>query len=329
MTLIERLQSAMRENARAQCLAEHIPPFTAFFHPRDLLTSLNYAVPDAPLAGDLSAELDALRAAFRRRHRRLRLEFIEEFAPGLGHALLAGGLLEEARQPLMVCTPESWRPPPHVPGLSVAALDATAPLEAIKEYLATNELGFNPQGSGVFSDEDALRFRRELASGRAFTAYLDGQPAGAGMFNPPRGGLAELVGITTLAPFRRRGVATALTAHMARTAFELGASAAFLTAADEAASRVYERAGFRRAGTMLAYIEPLSVERMTARPSPAPGRSATTARPGSTTLTSPTPGPDEVSRSGRKAHPRDLCARACGIIRPSQKQMCATPQRRP
>ena len=79
------------------------------------------------------------------------------------------------------------------------------------------------------------------------------------MFNPPRDGLAELVGIATLEPLRRRGVATAVTARLARVAFEQGVTAAFLTAADEGAGRVYERAGFRRVGTMLAYIEPLVI----------------------------------------------------------------------
>jgi ribosomal protein S18 acetylase RimI-like enzyme len=262
MTLIERLQSYLRETARAQYEAESIPPFTAFFHPHDILTFLNYAVPDAPASGDLGDAVAALRAAYHRRRRRARLEFIEEFAPGLPPSLRAAGLLEEARQPLMVCTPETWRLPQGVPGLSIATLAADSPLEAIKENLATNELGFDPRASGTFSDEDARRFRSGLERGRAFTAYLDGLPAGAGMFNPPREGLAELVGIATLEPFRRRGVAAALTAHMARAAFALGVELAFLTAADEGASRVYERAGFRRAATMVAYIEPLDVERL-------------------------------------------------------------------
>ena len=259
MDLIERLQSYMRETARSQYEAEHVPPFTAFFHPRDLLTYLNYAVPDEPVGGDLADAVTRLRAAFQARIRRPRLEFIEEYAPALAPALRAAGLEEEARQPLMVCTPATWRATPDVPGLSLTVLTAESPLDAIKENLATNELGFNPRGSGAFSDEDAGRFRAGLTTARAITAYLGGAPAGAGMFNPPRDGLAELVGIATLEPFRRQGVAAALTARLARVAFEQGVTAAFLTAADEGAGRVYERAGFRRVGTMLAYIEPLVI----------------------------------------------------------------------
>ncbi|MEN9933906.1 MAG: hypothetical protein RLZZ387_485 [Chloroflexota bacterium] len=259
MDLIERLQSYMRETAREQYEAERIPPFTAFFHPRDMLTYLNYAVPDEPAGGDLGQAVARLRGAYRARVRRPRLEFIEEFAPDLAPSLRAAGLGEEARQPLMVCTRETWRAGPEVPGLTIGVLTADSPLDAIKESLATNELGFNPKGSGVFSDEDAERYRRGLVGNRAFTAYLHGSAAGAGMYNPPRDGLAELVGIATLEPLRRRGVATALTAEMARVAFGLGVEVAFLTAADEGASRVYERVGFRRVATMLAYIEPLEL----------------------------------------------------------------------
>jgi GNAT superfamily N-acetyltransferase len=257
MDLIDRLQRAMRETAREQYEAQPIPPFTAFFHPRDLLIYLNYAIPDEPVGGDLSAPIAALRAAYRARGRRTRLEFIEEFAPRLAPSLRAAGLTEEARQPLMGCSPESWHAAPEVTRLRIVMLDGDAPLDAVKEHLATNERGFDPRASGSFSDGDAERFRHGLARGRAFTAYLGDEPAGTGMFNPPRDGLAELVGITTLEPLRRRGVATAITARMAREAFALGAELAFLTAADEAASRVYERVGFRRLATMLAYSEPV------------------------------------------------------------------------
>jgi predicted GNAT family acetyltransferase len=113
----------------------------------------------------------------------------------------------------------------------------------------------------VFSDEDAERFRQQLVTGRALTGRLGGEAVAAGAFNPPRGGLAELVGITTLAHARRRGVATSLTAQLARTAFACGVETAFLTAADDEAGRVYERVGFRRVGTMLCYVEPLRVGR--------------------------------------------------------------------
>jgi ribosomal protein S18 acetylase RimI-like enzyme len=255
--LIARLQAAMRETARAQYEAQPIPPFTAFFHPRDMLTFLNYAIPDAPASGDLAKPLAELRAAYQARNRRPRFEFIEEYAPDLPQTLRAAGFEEEARQQLMVCTAQTWRAAPETPGLEVLVLDAEAPAELIRQNLVTNDLGFNPASSGHFSAEDVERFRQMLGGGRMATALLYGQAVGAGMVNPPRDGLAELVGIATLEPFRRRGVATALTARLAQEAFALGVETAFLSAADERAGRVYERIGFRRVATMLAYIEPL------------------------------------------------------------------------
>jgi predicted GNAT family acetyltransferase len=74
-----------------------------------------------------------------------------------------------------------------------------------------------------------------------------------GAYTAPLEGFTELVGIATLPDHRRRGIAGAVTAHMARIAFAEGVHTAFLTAADDAASRVYQRSGFHRIGTGLAY----------------------------------------------------------------------------
>ena len=56
--------------------------------------------------------------------------------------------------------------------------------------------------------------------------------------NPPAHG-AELVGITTLEPYRRRGIGAYLTAYAARTAFSLGVDLVFLSTSNPAARRVY------------------------------------------------------------------------------------------
>ena len=95
-----------------------------------------------------------------------------------------------------------------------------------------------------------------MVEGRGFTARLGGRAAGAGMLAPPLDGLAELVGVGTLEPYRRRGVASALTSAAVRTAFDRGLGMVFLTTDDPGARRVYERVGFRRAATVLAYAAP-------------------------------------------------------------------------
>ena len=56
---------------------------------------------------------------------------------------------------------------------------------------------------------------------------------------------------TTVAEIEKAGG----TALAVQTAFEQGVEAMYLTAADERSGRVYERVGFRRYTTMLAYID--------------------------------------------------------------------------
>jgi GNAT superfamily N-acetyltransferase len=253
---VERLQAYMREVMAREREIVATPPFTIFFDTADNRTFCNYAIPDAPVAGDLSAPLAALRVAFAAHGRRPRFEFVAEFAPDLAPALRANGFAEESCLHLMVCTPATYRPAPDVPGLTITTLDSETPIAAIRENLDTNERGFDPRAAPV-TEAEVRKFRAELITSRAFTAYIDGQPAGAGMFTPPLDGLTELVGIATLEPFRGRGVAAALTAQAVATAFGRGVEVAFLSAADARAGRVYERVGFRPFATLLAYIDEL------------------------------------------------------------------------
>jgi ribosomal protein S18 acetylase RimI-like enzyme len=251
---VERLQAYIRSVVAREREPVNVPPFTLFIHPSDDSTFFNYAIPDAPAGAYLHEPLAVLRAEFRRRGRHARFEFIEEYAPDLPAALRAGGFAEESRLHLMTCTRATYRPAPQIHGLAVVTLDRGAPLDAVREHLDVNSRGFNPAAEPATAAA-AEAFRRGLEESRAFTAYLDGQAAGAGMFTAPLDGLTELVGIATLEQFRRRGVATALTAQAARAAFDRAAGTVFLSAADEQAGRVYERVGFRPFATMLAYAE--------------------------------------------------------------------------
>ena len=71
-------------------------------------------------------------------------------------------------------------------------------------------------------------------------------PAGAMMFTAPLDGLTELAGGTTIEAYRRRGIGAAMIAAAAAAAFARGVEIAFLTAASEYASSVFQRAGFQR-----------------------------------------------------------------------------------
>ena len=268
MIPVDRLQTYLRHIAHQQYDAASVPPFTLFFHPTDDLIYFNYAIPDEPTPSapgkDLRQPLAALRATFAARGRQPRFEFIQEFAPNLAPVLQAAGFAEQARQQLMICTPQTFHPPPPVAGLTITPLTANSPLTDVQDFLTTQRQGFDPDDSTTATEQQAEQWVRELQTNTPFLARLNGQPVGAGMFTQPFDAITEIVGIATLQPFRRQGVGTTITARAVQTAFAQGtasareATIACLTAADERAGRLYERVGFRPYATMLAYVDALT-----------------------------------------------------------------------
>ncbi len=253
--LITRTQAYLRYSARQQSETVPVPPFTLFLRTEGGGSEDDHAVPDEPLGDDVGEPLAKLREAFEVRDRRTRVRFLAEFAPYLAPALRAEGMVEERSVELLACTPDSLIPPHEVPGLSMVTLDENSALADVREGLDTNERGFDPRAEPA-TEVQALVFREGLVDSRAFIARIDGEPAGAGMFNPPYAGVTELVGIATVDPFRRRGVASWLTAHAARIAFKRGVELAYLSTDNAAARRVYERLGFRPYATLLSYADP-------------------------------------------------------------------------
>jgi len=264
MASIARLQAYLRHSAQQQYETVSVPFFTLFFHPTDALPYFNYAIPDEPCSGDPGASLPVLRDEFAARGRHPRIEFIQEFAPQLASALRAAGFVEEARQQLMVCTAETYRPAPKVLGLTITELTNASAASEVQDYLTTQRRGFDirstppPPPASRGGEGDAEQFLRTIGGGRAFVAWLKGQPVGVGMYTAPFDGVTEVAGLATLEPFRRRGIATGLTALAVQRAMAQGAKVVCLTAADERAGRVYERVGFVGYATMLAYLDSLS-----------------------------------------------------------------------
>jgi len=253
MIPIDRLQSYLRESARQRYEAAAVPPFTLFFHPTDPFPYFNYAIPDEPVGGDLGTPLAALRAVFTGRGRQPRFEFIADFAPRLAPALQAAGFIEESAAILMTCTPETYRPAPESPGLTVTVLDATASLADVQATMAVQHEGFSLTPREAVGEAEAAEFLRGLAGATFFLARLEGEPVSAGSLIAPLDGLAEVAGIATRPAFRRRGIAAVITDYALRTAFACGVEVALLTAGDAQAGRVYERVGFRAVGMALAY----------------------------------------------------------------------------
>jgi ribosomal protein S18 acetylase RimI-like enzyme len=245
---------------RAAALAYGVveqPPFVLFFHPRDPLRFFNYAHPLEPVGGDLNEPLALLKATFIARQRLPRFEFVEEYAPDLPAALCAAGFEEEGRYQLMVCTPATYRPALAVLGLEIVLLTPDSQAADIRAYIEVQRRAYDEDVPGPVSDDRVKDFRqRREGTGHAYLARLGGVPSCVGAYMSPLDGLTEIAGIGTLPEYRRRGLASALTARAAEDAFAGGVEIAFLTANDARAGRVYERIGFVPYATGLAYAVP-------------------------------------------------------------------------
>ncbi len=245
----------MRAAAARSHAVHPCPPFSLYLHETDDFRFFNYAIPDFPVSEVTSAELDALRAAFAAHGRTLRFEFLHEFAPRLGPSLSALGVPLEGENPLLMCTPGTFRPIDAPSGLHFLRLGPGSPQRNLVDHIETASRGFGDE-LGTVSPERVADLRRRLASGEgSFLVRAGDEPVAAGSYTVPIDGFTELVGIATLPAHRRRGIAAALTAVLAADAFARGVHTAFLTAADDNASRVYQRCGFYRIGTGLAYGE--------------------------------------------------------------------------
>jgi ribosomal protein S18 acetylase RimI-like enzyme len=209
----------------------------------------NYAMPLAPDGFDL----EAARAAMAARGRALRLEWVAEYAPGLEDAARAAGLALELRTPVMTAGPEAWRDAPAVPGLAVERVGPDTPDDVLVDLVRVQEIGFGTEDVQV-GLEDVAGWRDR--HGYAALGRVDGVPAGGAAVARVRDGLGEVVGVATLPAYRRRGIAAALTADVAAQAFAGWAELLVLTPGDEGAQRIYARAGFAPALTMLHYRTP-------------------------------------------------------------------------
>ncbi|MFN8493034.1 MAG: GNAT family N-acetyltransferase [Caldilineaceae bacterium] len=253
---IDRLQAYLRHSADQQYEAVAVPPFTLFFRPSDPLRFFNYAIPDAPITADVQAALTTLKNIFTARNRQPRFEFIQEYTPALAPALVSAGFVEEGRYPMMVCTPETFQVAPVVPDFTIVQLTPASALDEVRTFLTTQRLGFEPTNTELVIDQAVQEAHKRMGRNRCFLGYYAGQPATVGVFTVPHAGVTEITSIATIEKFRRRGLASALTAHVTGAAFAQGVEIACLSAADEDAGRMYQQVGFRTVATMLAYSVP-------------------------------------------------------------------------
>lgn len=242
-----QIQSYLRFAASCQRDTERLGPFLATFNRHNDNPFLNYAIPDDE-AMPSCADITALITAYKRRSRIPRLEYIPRLAPAVEDALLAANFAVEGRLPLMTCIPGSEQTLPLPPGMELVVPVADA------ELLATVAVQNEAYDDAAPDSDAVVRLRASLAAGQiAVLARVaaTGEPVGAGMCSVPNNGMTEIAGIGVRAPFRRRGVAGALTTRLMREAFDAGVSVVFLMAAHEAEARIYVRAGFSTMGEIL------------------------------------------------------------------------------
>jgi GNAT superfamily N-acetyltransferase len=237
---LRRAAAQGRERRRAGC-------FEVFINPQRAAEGGNYAIPLAGCEPDADDVADLV-GAFATAGRVPRLEYLPDTAPAAEAALLAGGFEVELRTPVMTCTPASLVVPPLPEGATLQPLDALSDPQDVRALVHTQQVAF---GDEPDPDEPGL-----LKLPIAVLARVDGEPAGGGMGLVIAEGTTELAGIAVAERFRRRGLAGAITAELARQAFEKGALSAFLTPGDEGAQRVYARAGFVPTDVMLHLRRP-------------------------------------------------------------------------
>lgn len=249
--LLRTIEANTARAATEERETTRVGPFLAAIHPTNDMIWLSYALPlSAERREPVTAEtIAALRALFAGRSRMLRFEFFEPLWPDLGRELEALGLELQGKMPLMLCGPEDLRPF-AAEGVVIRPLteaDDDATIEAFHRAALASFGQAQEIGPAAIAEQ-----RESLRKGVICSAYatVDGQIAGVGSVSV---GNDELVGVGTLAQFRRRGIAAAVSSRLVADHLARGAPLAWLSAGDEAAHAVYAKIGFRDAGAQMNY----------------------------------------------------------------------------
>lgn len=242
-----QLQQYVRHAASRGRDTERIGPFLATFDPHNDNPYLSYAMPDDG-AQPTGADVAALIAAYERRGRVPRLEYLPAVAPHVEAVLLDAGLTVEARLPVMTCSPDDIVDLGRPPGIALAVP------ETDEDLLAMAAAQMEAFGESPPDPAGVERTRAALEDGMLAILARDeasGATVGGGVATAPGDGVTEVAGIGVVAAFRRRGIAGAMTARLTRDAFAAGVRTAFITPGDDGAQSVYARAGFADTGVIL------------------------------------------------------------------------------
>ena len=246
---IPALIAAYMRAAAGRTPGSRIGPFTAGLDAHSDDPMRNYAVPDHDAYPGAGA-IDALITLFRHSDRPPRLEYIEEDAPCAWPALAAAGFTIERRTPVMIATPATRLTQRSPAGITIRQATSDADLAAAAAVQHHAYQMPCPPGP-----HDIARLTRLTQRGGLVAIAVDessGTVTGTGLIDVAgdRPAVGELAAVGVLTAFRRRGIASALSAHLARTAHSQGISLVFLEAEPEE-EQIYRRTGFTDATTKI------------------------------------------------------------------------------
>jgi predicted GNAT family acetyltransferase len=232
----DRIQRYLRAVVEREREPVSAGAFVLYVHPADPHPFLNYAIPAPDATDGDGAEL--IRAA-RARGLVPRLEYLESCFPWVEASLDANGFARESHLRLMTCPRDALGEP-----AAEVDLRRVEPGSAlVRPMLTVTRAAF---GEGPPDDDEVARW-----NGNTIAALMDGEVVGSATWTTVIDGMSEIGGVAVAEAARRRGIGAALTVGASRGAFNDGASMVLLTPGDDATARVYERAGFRDATTML------------------------------------------------------------------------------
>ena len=251
--IINKMQQFLIENARQVYRSYNLGSFDVFIHEKESLSFLNYSIPTSAESKCFSKEYIEILKLFDLNKRKVRFEFLEEFAPQLSTQLLAVGLKEEYRVDFMICTRDSFTEPSSIDGYVISSLNSSSAGDKLKNFKVIQEISFNGNSniqSNLIDEKDVIL---SIGGGIGFIGCKNDISVSACQYTTIIDGITELVGIATLPQYRCKGFGAAISARATEVAFENGASIVCLSAADANASKIYASIGFAKIGTMLAY----------------------------------------------------------------------------
>ncbi|MFI6131258.1 GNAT family N-acetyltransferase [Micromonospora sp. NPDC051141] len=239
-----RVQQSVVATLSTRPAAREVGPFVVGFDPTTASPHINYATPrpgETVTAADVTALVDAFRAA----GRRPRLEYVVSCAPALELLLLAAGFVPEARHTYLLCVPDTLWTPPTPDDVALVEPDDDERRAAL---IGAQNDAFGEAATASAADVARLRRQQEAGGVAVMAVAGSGACAGGGGAARPTDGVSEVAGIAVREPYRRRGLAGAITAETTRRLFATGAEVAWLEAGGPESWRVYQRVGYRPAG---------------------------------------------------------------------------------